>query len=133
MVGVVCVWEGGGRDEAISKLRGAGATRALPRSYLHMSCLPWPARGIFLILYANSVRNSLEANSEHFQIHPWPPHGSTTAKSTDNRGVSIHSTLRLGPHAPRSTKIICAAHRLSRTEIIGIHGDFGIMILILRL
>ena len=44
--------------------------------------------------------------------------------------------------APRSTEIICAAHRLSRPEIIGrhlrasnemIHGDFGIMILILRL
>ena len=36
---------GGGRDEAISKLKGAGgagATRVLPRSYLHVSCLPWP-------------------------------------------------------------------------------------------
>ena len=32
VVGCVCV---GGRDEAISKLKGAGATHALPRSYLH--------------------------------------------------------------------------------------------------
>ena len=32
----------GGRDEAISKLKGAGATRVLLRSYLHASCLPWP-------------------------------------------------------------------------------------------
>ena len=37
----VCVCGGGG-DEAISKLKGAGATRALPRSFLHVSCLPWP-------------------------------------------------------------------------------------------
>ena len=66
----MCVW-GGGRDEAISKLKGAGATRALLRSYLHMSCLPWPVLslkqtpdGIFLILNANSVRNLSEANSE---------------------------------------------------------------------
>ena len=29
----------GGRDEAISKLKGAGATHALPRSYLHVSIL----------------------------------------------------------------------------------------------
>ena len=36
----VCVWGGG--DEAISNLKGAGATHALPRSYLHVSCLPWP-------------------------------------------------------------------------------------------
>ena len=44
--------------------------------------------------------------------------------------------------APRSTEIISVAHRLSRPNIIGrhsrasnemIHGDFGIMILILRL
>ena len=47
VVGVgVWVWGGGGgeggrRDEAISKLKGAGATRVLPRSYLHVSCLPW--------------------------------------------------------------------------------------------
>ena len=27
----------GGGDEAISKLKGAGATHALPRSYLHVS------------------------------------------------------------------------------------------------
>ena len=39
-------WGGGGgggggeRDEAISKLKGAGAKHALPRSYLHLSCLP---------------------------------------------------------------------------------------------
>ena len=41
---VVCVCVGGGArwDEAISKLNGAGATRALPRLYLHVSCLPWP-------------------------------------------------------------------------------------------
>ena len=38
---VVCVW-GGGAGEAISKLKGAGATRALTRLYLHVSCLPWP-------------------------------------------------------------------------------------------
>ena len=42
----VCVWGGGrgGRGaggEAISKLKGAGATHAFPRSYLHVSCLPW--------------------------------------------------------------------------------------------
>ena len=46
----------------------------------------------------------------------------------------VHSTLRLVPHK--------SAHRGSRPEIIGrhlrasnemIHGDFGIMILILRL
>ena len=56
---------GGERDEAISKLKGAGATRALPRSYLHVSCLPKAnPDGIFQILNANSVRNSLEANSE---------------------------------------------------------------------
>ena len=30
---------GGGGDEAISKLKGAGATHALPRSYLHVSIL----------------------------------------------------------------------------------------------
>ena len=30
---------GGGEDEAISKLKGAGATHALPRSYLHVSIL----------------------------------------------------------------------------------------------
>ena len=34
---VVCVCGGG--DEAISKLKGAGATHALPRSYLHVSIL----------------------------------------------------------------------------------------------
>ena len=38
----VCVWGGGQWDEAISKLKGAWATRALPRLYLHVSCLPWP-------------------------------------------------------------------------------------------
>ena len=45
----MCVGGGGGGggmgarwDEAISKLKGAGATRALPRLYLHVSCLPWP-------------------------------------------------------------------------------------------
>ena len=37
VVVVVCVWGGG--DEAISKLKGAGATHALPRSYLHVSIL----------------------------------------------------------------------------------------------
>ena len=37
----VCVWGGGGGggNEAISKLKGAGATHALPRSYLHVSIL----------------------------------------------------------------------------------------------
>ena len=45
VVVVVCVWGGGGGGggvgggEAISKLKGAGATHALPRSYLHVSCL----------------------------------------------------------------------------------------------
>ena len=40
----VCVggWGVGGGDEAISKLQDAGATHALTRSYLHVSCLPWP-------------------------------------------------------------------------------------------
>ena len=57
----VCGGGGGGRDEAISTLKGAGATHALPLSYLHMSCLPWPVLytkanpdGIFLIFNANS-------------------------------------------------------------------------------
>ena len=37
----VCVCGGGGGGgEAISKLKGAGATRALPCSYLDVSCLP---------------------------------------------------------------------------------------------
>ena len=35
----VCVCVGGGGGEAISKLKGAGATHALPRSYLHVSIL----------------------------------------------------------------------------------------------
>ena len=40
--GGVFVWwgGGGGGEEAISKLKGAGAKHALPRSYLHLSCLP---------------------------------------------------------------------------------------------
>ena len=38
----VCVGGGGGSGEAISKLKGAGATRALPRLYLHVYCLLWP-------------------------------------------------------------------------------------------
>ena len=37
VVVVVCVCVGG--DETISKLKGAGATHALPRSYLHVSIL----------------------------------------------------------------------------------------------
>ena len=62
----MCVWGGG---VAISKLKGAGATHALPRSYLHVACslhclTKANPDGIFLILNANSVRNSLEANSE---------------------------------------------------------------------
>ena len=41
VVVVVCVCGGGGTgDEAISKLKGMRATHALPRSYLHVSCLP---------------------------------------------------------------------------------------------
>ena len=67
----MCVCGGGG-DETISKLKGAGATRALPRSYLHVYCLPCfldcltkaNPDGIFLILNVISVRNSLETNSE---------------------------------------------------------------------
>ena len=39
VVVVVCVCVGGGGDEAISKLKGAGATHALTRSYLHVSIL----------------------------------------------------------------------------------------------
>ena len=35
----VCVCVCGGGGEAISKLKGAGATHALPRSYLHVSIL----------------------------------------------------------------------------------------------
>ena len=35
---------GGGGGEAFSKLKGAGATHALPRSYLHVSCLQWPVQ-----------------------------------------------------------------------------------------
>ena len=35
----VCGGGGGGGNEAISKLKGAGATHALPRSYLHVSIL----------------------------------------------------------------------------------------------
>ena len=39
VVVLVCVCGG---DEAISKLKGAGATHALPRSYLHVSILLCP-------------------------------------------------------------------------------------------
>ena len=53
VVVVVCVCVcGGGGGEAISKLKGAGATHALPRSYLHMSCLPWP------VLYTVSLKQT---------------------------------------------------------------------------
>ena len=57
VVVVVCVCGGGGGGgglgcEAISKLKGAGATHALPRSYLHMSCLPWP------VLYTVSLKQT---------------------------------------------------------------------------
>ena len=39
----VCVGGGGGRwDETISKLKGARATHALPRLYLHVCCLLRP-------------------------------------------------------------------------------------------
>ena len=38
----MCVWGGGGLDDAISKLKGAGAKHALPRSYLHLSWLSRP-------------------------------------------------------------------------------------------
>ena len=45
VVVMLCVWGVGageekGGNEAISKLKGAGATHALPRPYLHVSCLP---------------------------------------------------------------------------------------------
>ena len=44
LVVVVCVCVGGGGgDEAISKLKGAGATRALLRLYLHVPAY----RGLF--------------------------------------------------------------------------------------
>ena len=53
---VVCCGGGGGGcvcvcvvGEVISKLKGAGATHALPRSYLHMSCLPWPVLNTVLL------------------------------------------------------------------------------------
>ena len=49
VVAVVCV---GGGGEAILKLKGAGATHALPRSYLHVSCLPWP------VLYTVSLKQT---------------------------------------------------------------------------
>ena len=55
MVVVVCVLGvgvGGGEGEAISKLKGAGASHALPCSYLHMSCLPWP------VLYTVSLKQT---------------------------------------------------------------------------
>ena len=53
VVVVVCVCVGWGvGGEAISKLKGAGATHALPRSYLHMSCLPWP------VLYTVSLKQT---------------------------------------------------------------------------
>ena len=39
----MCVCRGGGGDEAISKLKGAGATRALLRLYLHVPAY----RGLF--------------------------------------------------------------------------------------
>ena len=49
--GGVCVCGGGGvRYEAISKLKYAGATRALPRS--HVSCLAWP------VLYTVSLKQT---------------------------------------------------------------------------
>ena len=47
----VCVWGGGG-GEAISKLKGAGAMHALPRSYLYVFCLPWP------VLYTVSLKQT---------------------------------------------------------------------------
>ena len=67
----MCV--GGGGDEVISKLKGAG--NACPPMLILACVLPTVAcsldcltnanpEGIFLILNANSVRNSLEANSE---------------------------------------------------------------------
>ena len=97
--------------------------------------------GIFLILNANSVRNSLEANSE-FRCKCIPNSSVATPRVHHRQG---HRQQR-GKHpfysAPRSTEIICAAHRLSRPAIIGrhlrasnemIHGHFGIMILMLRL
>ena len=82
---------------------------------------------ICLILNANSVRNSLEANSEF---------------RCKCQGYRQQRDKHPFYSAPRSSEIICAAHRLSRPEIIGrhlrasnemIHDDFGIMILILRL
>ena len=48
----VCVCVCGGGGEAISKLKGAGATHTLPRSYLHVSCLPWP------VLYTVSLKQT---------------------------------------------------------------------------
>ena len=48
----MCVCVCGGGDEAISKLKGAGAMHALPRSYLHVFCLPWP------VLYTVSLKQT---------------------------------------------------------------------------
>ena len=88
---MVCVWGGG---EAISKLKGAGATLihacVLPTVAFSLDCLTKAnPDGVFLILNANSVRNSLEANSEFkckciskfIRGHPTgppPPRVSTT-------------------------------------------------------
>ena len=56
---VVCVCGGGVRGgEAISKLKGAGAMHALPRSYLHVSCLPQP------VLYTVSLKQTLRYLSD---------------------------------------------------------------------
>ena len=95
-------------DEAISKLKGAGATRALARLYLQCMCPAY--RGVFSTpsslckprrylsdLNANSVRNSLEANSE-FRckcISKFIRGHSTGPPPPRVPKVSIHSTLRL--------------------------------------
>ena len=46
--------EGGGGDEAISKLKGAGAKHALPRSYLHLFCCFVVVVVVALLFYVHS-------------------------------------------------------------------------------
>ena len=92
-------------------------------------------------LSANSVRNSLEANSE-FRCKCITNLSVVTQRVHHRQGYRQQRGKHPFYSAPSSTEIICAAHKLSRQETIGrhlrasnemIHGDFGIMILILRL
>ena len=63
---VVCVWLwGGGGGEAISKLKGAGATHALPRSYLHVSILLFAS--FHIIICAAHRRSRPEIIGRHLR------------------------------------------------------------------